>query len=407
MRILYLCHRVPYPPNKGEKIRAFHQIRAIARRHEVDLFTLADDPADLAHAAAMSEYCREVTAIPLNPKLARVRALPFLLTPKPITLPYFYSRRLDRAIRNALARRSYDRIFVYCSAMAQYVESIENIPVIMDMVDVDSDKWLQYAEVSGGVKAAIYRREGRSYREYESRISAKFPSVLVTTEREAELIQNFCPEANVHVITNGVDTDYFNPQSKIRESIAPAIVFTGDMGYFPNEAAVIYFARNVLPSIQGVCPDVRFLIVGRNPTRNVRELQNIAGVEVTGFVPDVRTYLAQAQVSVAPFSMAMGIQNKILEAMAFGLPVVATSRAVQGLSSKVRTAIDVADAAGDMAATVVRLLRDPEEAHRKGLAGRRVVSTEYTWNRSLDQVMNLLEYPEQTSVAITAAGAHR
>jgi len=301
MRILYLCHRVPYPPNKGEKIRAFHQIRAMAARHEVDLFTLADDPADLAHAGAMSEYCREVTAIPLNPKLARAKALPFLLTRKPITLPYFYSRRLDRAIRNAVARRCYDRIFVYCSAMAQYVESIENIPVIMDMVDVDSDKWLQYADVSRGVKAAVYRREGRSYRAYESRISAKFPSVLVTTEREAELIQNFCPEANVHVITNGVDTDYFNPQSKLRDSITPTIVFTGDMGYFPNEAAVIYFARNVLPAIQGVCAGARFLIVGRNPTRNVRELQNIAGVEVTGFVPDVRTYLAQAQVSVAPF----------------------------------------------------------------------------------------------------------
>jgi hypothetical protein len=206
MRVLYVCHRIPYPPNKGEKIRAFHQLRAMAQQHEVDLFTLADDPADLKHAPALKEYCSEVTVAPLNRVWSQIRALPVLLTRRPISVPYFYSAELDAMLRKALLRRSYDRIFVYCSMMSQYVDWVEDIPMLLDMVDVDSDKWLQYASFARGPMRAVYRREANTLREYERGVCGKFRCVFVTTEREAQLVREISPGACVHVIRNGVPT---------------------------------------------------------------------------------------------------------------------------------------------------------------------------------------------------------
>jgi sugar transferase (PEP-CTERM/EpsH1 system associated) len=402
MRVLYLCHRIPYPPDKGDKIRAYHQIRAIAARHEVDLFTLADDRADLVHQQALEKYCRTVTVRHLNPTLARWCALPYLLTTRPLTLPYFYSAQLAADVRVAFAARSYDRIFVYCSAMAQYVEPDWQVPAVLDMVDVDSDKWSQYAGFSQFPFSVIYRREGRTLRVYEKKTCGRFATMLVTTQREAKLARQIAGTANVHTIANGVDTGYFSAQAVPPVSARPALIFTGDMSYFPNEDAVVWFARNVYPLVRRSIPELRFFIVGRNPGRHVQQLGRIDGIVVTGFVPDVRTYLAQAQVSVAPFSIAAGIQNKILEAMSYGLPVVATSRVAQGLSDEAARLVDIADDAEAMAAAVVRLLCDPQLARQKGAAGRSRVASDYSWDRSLGQVLQLLENPTDNN--IPAAG---
>src|SRR5579871_5418712 len=358
MRVLYLCHRIPYPPDKGDKIRAFHQIRAIASRHEVDLFTLMDDPADAVHQEPLAEYCRKIIVSRLSPRLAKLRALPFLLTSKPLTLPYFYSAELAAEVGAAFRARSYDRVFVYCSAMAQYVDSACQVPALLDMVDVDSDKWSQYAGFSNFPFSAIYRREGRALREYEREACRRFAAILVTTKREAKLVRQISPAANVHAISNGVDIQYFSSQVVPPVPGPPTVIFTGDMGYFPNEEAVVSFARNVYPLIRRSIPNLRFFIVGRNPARNVQQLQNIRGVEVTGFVPDVRAYLAQAQVAVAPFSISAGIPNKILEAMSYGLPVVATSRAVQGLVSSLAQTVEIGDTASELATKTVALLKD-------------------------------------------------
>ena len=411
MRILFICHRIPYPPSKGEKIRAFHQLRALAARHDVDLFTLADQAEDMTHQAALSQYCRSVTVARLVPIMARLRALPALLTRTPLTVPYFYSAELADAVRTALKQHSYDRIFISCSAMAQYAEGIEDIPVVMDLVDVDSDKWTQYAAFAHFPFSAIYRREGRCLREYERRVCERVSCVLVTTEREALLVRQISDTAVVWVVPNGVDTDYFNPSaiavSPSAEAARPTITFTGDMGYFPNEDAVIFFARKVLPLIHKSVPEARFLIVGRNPGRSVQRLREIQGVEVTGFVTDVRTYLAQTHVAVAPFSIAAGIQNKILEAMAYCLPVVAINRTVGGLSARVAEVVETGNTAEELADKVLRLLRDTQLAQEKGLEGRRRVSAEYSWETGLNQLLRLLEnplspYPIENTVNISS-----
>jgi sugar transferase (PEP-CTERM/EpsH1 system associated) len=389
MRILYLCHRIPYPPDKGEKIRAFHQIKALRARHEIDLFTLADNPADLRQQAPLRDECASVTVASVHPRLSRLRCLPYLLTPVPLSIPYFRSTELRNAVRQALARRSYDRIFVYCSAMAQYVADTENIPIITDLVDIDSDKWTQYAAFTRFPFSAVYRREGKALRRYEQMVCARSSSVVVTTEREARLARQISPGEHVHVIPNGVDADYFRPSAVQPDE--PVAGFTGDMSYFPNQKAVAYFAREVLPRIHRSLPAARFLIVGRNPSTTVRRLADLEGVEVTGFVPDVRTHLARMRVFVAPFSIAAGIQNKILEAMASGVPVVATTRAAQGLAPETAAAVEIADDPATMAVKVLQLLHNPELAGEKGREGRRRVAAEYDWQRSLDRLVRLVE----------------
>ena len=257
MRILFLCHRVPYPPDKGDKIRAFHQLRAMAAHHEIDLFTLADDPRDLQHGKALLPYCRTVTVAGLNARWAKLRSLPYLLTSTALTIPYFGSAELRRKVRAALAERSYDRIFVYCSAMAQYVESVDRIPIVTDLVDVDSDKWKQYATFTKFPLSAVYRREGRTLARYERRVCEKSAVVVVTTEREARLVRQISPAARIRVIPNGVDTDFFSPAAVSPDAKAPAVGFTGDMSYFPNQEAVTHFARNVLPLIRESVPETQ------------------------------------------------------------------------------------------------------------------------------------------------------
>jgi glycosyltransferase involved in cell wall biosynthesis len=213
----------------------------------------------------------------------------------------------------------------------------------------------------------------------------------VTTEREARLVREISTKARVHVIPNGVDTEYFQSSGTLPAQGAPVIGFTGDMSYLPNQEAVSFFARQVLPLIRQSSPQAQFLIVGRNPSREVRDLADMEGVEVTGFVPDVRTHLARMRVSVAPFSIAAGIQNKILEAMSYGLPVVVTSRTAQGLTPDAARAVEIADGPEEMAGKIVRLLRDPQLARESGQENRRRVMADYNWDKALDRFRALVE----------------
>ena len=395
MNILYLCHRIPYPPNKGDKIRAFHQLKALGQEHRVDLFSLADDVEDAAGHPELERHCRQVVVSRLDRRVARWRALPYLATRKPLTLPYFCSGELTQRIRDAIRLRKYDRIFVYCSAMFQYVERLMDIPLIADLVDVDSDKWKQYAQRTSLPARWVYGREAVRLREYEAKVCRRADCVLVATACEAELLRGISPRANVHVVGNGVDADYFQLRPSAAGRREPAIVFTGDMRYFPNEEAVMFFAGRVLPLIRSAIPEVHFLIVGRDPTPRVKRLAAIAGVEVTGYVPDIREYLAQAQVAVAPFTIAAGIQNKVLEALASGIPVVATSSVVKGLSGSVADIIQTGNSPEALAVSVVRLLREPRFAEEVGIEGRRRVLEEYSWSRWDQRLLALVREPKR------------
>ena len=294
MNVLFLCHRIPYPPDKGEKIRTFHQLRTLAAKHRVDLFTLAHQD-EMAGIASLSAYCDRLEVCRIRPAWARLRSLLFLFSRLPFTLPYFYSpapaQRIQRALRLPLVRSHLHSVLLHGGT---HVTHVKDIPIVMDFVDVDSDKWFQYSLSTRGPYSWIYSRESKYYRRFEQSVCGHVTRALVTTEREARLLRQVSEACPIDVVRNGVDCVFFNSPTRVLNT-DPVIIFTGDMGYLPNQMAVEFFAHRVFPSIRKKVPNAHFLIVGRNPSRRVTKLREHIGIEVTGFVPDVRPFLSLAR----------------------------------------------------------------------------------------------------------------
>ncbi len=390
MNVLYLAHRIPYPPDKGDKIRSYHQVRALSERHQIALVCFADDRGDLRHAAALREFCASVDVVYRSPKAARLAALRGLLDGRSLSEAAFDSAALKRAARNRLGVA--DVAVAFSSVMAQYVPLGSALPRLMDFVDVDSDKWRLYAERRHGPAAWIYAREAKRLGQHEERVARSWDHSLFVSEREAKLLAARVPDRPFTVLQNGVDLAHFHPAFACATAPAaparnggdhgeaPRIVFTGVMNYFPNVDGVRHFCSAIFPRIRAALPDAHFVIVGRDPVRAVRALASQPGVEVTGTVPDVRPYLAAAAVSVAPLRVARGLQNKILEAMAMGLPVVGTSAAFEGLDAMRHAGGRVADDPEAFAAHVVELLRSPERRREAGARARAYVELHHRWS---------------------------
>lgn len=398
MRLLFLAHRIPYPPNKGDKIRSFHMVDYLARRHEVDLGCLIDDVADLAHLPELEGRVRALVFQRIRPRMRKILALGALLGSRPITVDYFYSRALQRKIDALLDEGSFDAVVCFSSPMAEYVfrsrhahGGLARSVRLMDLIDVDSRKWQQYADRGSALMAPIYRFETRHLADYERRIAARFDRVLVVSEQERAMFPAGGLGDNIVAVPNGVDLAFFRPDAVSPGTAErPTVVFTGMMDYWPNVDGVTWFADAVLPRVQARLPDVEFLIVGARPTRDVARLGDRRGVKVTGFVEDVRTYLSRAHVCVAPLRVARGIQNKVLEAMAMGKAVVSTPEAFEGIQAVAGEEIVVADGAEAFAAAVVDLLSDESRAREIGRRARARVESDYGWEAKLSVLDDLL-----------------
>ena len=380
LKILYIAHRIPYPPNKGEKIRAFHQIRYLSKVHEVHLACLVDEREDLEHTKTLEKYCASVDVVFRRKSAFRLRVLLGLLTNKPLSVAAFYDRELDKRIRQKLRTETFDRIVVFSSAMAEYVRRAAGIPKLIDLVDADSEKWRLFADYHPKPLSWLYRLEAHHLSRYEENVVRMSERSVFVSEAEAELLRQRVPDRPMTVIPNGVDLDYFAPPSETLScSKQPVVVFTGAMDYFPNVDAVQYFCSDILPLITEACPEIRFYIVGRHPTRQVQTLERQKHVMVTGSVPDVRPYLRAATVAVAPLRIARGVQNKILEAMAMGLPVVGTSSAFQGLGATTADGIRKADNAKSFAREILALLENSTLQRQCSLQVRRYVQQHHRW----------------------------
>ena len=392
MKILYLAHRIPYPPNKGEKIRVFNQIRQLSRRHTVHVCSFADDPNDLPQATHLNEYCASVEIVYRNNAAVILRAMAALLQRQPLSIKLFYRKALANVIRRKL-REGFDCVIVSCSSMAQYVDSRVAIPKIIDFIDVDSEKWRMYADHHPFPFSIVYRREANLLAGYEETIMREFDHAIVTSEAEARLLTRQLHEGPVSVISNGVDLEYFKPQSgHSKLEVRPLIVFIGVMDYFPNVDAVRYFYESIFPFVRIAVPNARFNIVGRNPTRHVKNLANQDGVFVTGTVNDVRPHLAQATVAVAPFRLARGVQNKILEAMAMGVPVVGTTETFKGIPATEADGIRVADDPASFARHLVTFLRADAGSWRDFSAqARSYVERHHRWEDQGEKLERILE----------------
>src|SRR6185437_3003522 len=337
--LLYLVHRIPYPPDKGDKIRSYHLLKHLSEHYRIHLGAFIDEEKDWKYLDKVKNLCSGETCFAnLNPKAARLRSLSGLFSGQPLTLPYYWDGGLQTWVDSVLETRPIRNILVFSSAMAQYVNHTGPIRRIIDFVDIDSDKWLQYSATKTWPMSWIYRRESRLLLSYERKVAKDFDSAPFVSEIEANLFKQLAPEAATKVtyFNNGVDADYFSPQN-IYPNPYPAgieaLVFIGAMDYWANVDAVEWFARSIFPAIRAQLPEIEFHIVGARPVAEVMALTVLPGVTVTGSVPDVRPYLAHASLAVAPLRIARGIQNKVLEAMAMEKIVIASPQAVEGINA--------------------------------------------------------------------------
>jgi polysaccharide biosynthesis protein PslH len=368
MRILFLAHRLPYPPNKGDKIRSFWELRHLAARHEVDLFCFYDDRDDEKFLPAGHDFCRNLYAEKLSWRKSRFQSLWAFLRGRAISPAYFYSKSMLQKVRSSFRSRNYDLVFVYCSSMVQYVPSDFRGARVLDMVDVDSEKWAQYGGRSGIGVSWLWKLEARRLAELERQAVEDCSAILVCTEQEAAALRRRVASPKIMVLENQLDTAYFDPKKvQVPTDIAvrqPYVIFTGSMDYYPNVDAVTYFHREVFPYIRSAFPQARLVIAGRNPARAVRRLARDAAVLVTGAVSDMRPYLRGASVAVAPLRVACGVQNKILEAMAMGLVVAVSKQAARALPKCLLSAILIEDDPRRLAEFLVARLQEGPRGFR-------------------------------------------
>lgn len=398
--LLLLTHRIPFPPNKGDKVRSYHLMRYLSARYRVFLGTFVDHPDDWRYVGDLSQWCVDHHVVRLDPGRAQLRSLGALLTGRPLTLHYYQDRGLGDWVTATVAREGIRQAVVFCSAMAQYAVDLPNMSVVVDFVDVDSAKWRQYAERRAWPWSWVFRREARTLLAYERRVAERAAAVTCVTQAECALFTNAAPESagRVHAVPNGVDAAYFSPERSYPDPYHAheAVVFTGAMDYWPNVDAVGWFAREVLPLLRRQRPALQFYVVGMNPAAEVLALADLPGVQVTGTVPDVRPYLAHARVVVAPLRVARGIQNKILEAMAMARPVVASAECASPIGAMVGEELVAAGDAKDFAGRVADLLADPAWASRVGERARARVLEDYAWDAQLSRLDTYLEVPAET-----------
>jgi polysaccharide biosynthesis protein PslH len=399
MQILFLSQRVPYPPNRGDKIATYHYVRHLARSHDVAVACLADGRADLENVANLAPMVRSVDAVVCSPVRRRVRALAGLAGRRPLTVAYFDEPELRTRVRARLTAERFDVALVYGSGVAQYVEDTPDLPRVIQFSDLDSLKWEQYAATTLPPRRWVYRTEARRLLAYERRLAGAFTRSLVCSDRERDEFLRLIPGVPVDVVRNGVNLDRFRPTRSAKDALN--LVFTGVMNYLPNVDGAVWFCREVFPRVRAEAPEATFTICGSAPTAAVMALGRLPGVTVTGAVPEVTTYLDRASVAVIPVRIARGVQNKLLEAMAAGLPTVTTTVAAAGVEAVAGRDLLIADAPAAFAAEVVRLLRDPQLRDQVGRAARATVETNCAWDRTLVRLDEVLAEAAATASRAT------
>ena len=395
--LLLLTQRIPYPPNKGEKIRHFQILKHLAKNHNVYLGCLVDDPDDWQHVETVKSFCADAYVARLDRRLDPLSHLKALATGDALSVALYRHQGLAEWASRILDTVRPDIVFVCSSNMAPYVMSHPHRGRrrIVDLVDVDSEKWRAYAGQAFGPMRWLYRREARMVFALEGQIAHRADYSTFVSDAEADMFRRLVPDRAGAIvgISNGVDCAYFDPGGGFAAPYNVGVsnfVFTGTMDYVPNVDAVSWFAHDILPAIRHTLPRAQFHIVGANPVPTVQNLARIDGVYVSGRVPDVRPYLAHATAAVAPMRIARGIQNKVLEAMAMARPVIVTSDALEGIDATPESELLLANDVASFAAAAYRLAADVTEGRKIGEAARRRVVEDFSWEGRLQGFDRLL-----------------
>ena len=402
--LLFLCHRIPFPPNKGDKIRSFNILKKLSEKFDIYLGCFIDDPYDKQYVDELRQWCVESKVLDLNPTVAKLKSALGFITGAPLTIPYYYNKHLSYWVDNVVTEQNIQQAFVFSSSMAQYldVKKFNNMNRIIDFVDVDSDKWCQYASGISGVMKYVYSREGAKLAEYEIKITNNFDAALFVSEKEAELFRSISPNYlsnKIYGINNGVNIDYFNINAEINDvpelnNNVTKVVFTGAMDYWANVDAVLWFITKVWPLILKKIPDAQFYIVGGNPTKEIQALAKQNSIIVTGRVDDVRPYIKAANAVVAPLQIARGIQNKVLEAMSMSKPVVATKLAMEGITEQETRELFITDDPRQFALNVIEQL---SSNNALGVQNRNWIKEHFTWSTALNNLFTLFAKPEKVA----------
>ena len=393
--ILFLCHRIPFPPDRGDKIRSCNLLKRLAQVAPVHVGCFADDDRDMGFVGELAAIAQSHCLLRRD-KSKIVAGLTGLAKREPLLVSLFDHPGLHQWVAKTLADRPIRAVVAYSAQMAHFVPALTpDVRFLMDFVDFDSAKYAAYGAQGSGPMGWINRREGRVLLDFERRVAARADISTFVSEAEAALFRAASGLGPDRIISleNGVALDYFDPAADfppVDHGDGPLLVFTGQMDYRPNVEAVESFARQTLPAIRTVHPNARFAIVGRNPSKAVEELAAQPGVIVTGGVPDVRGWLAAADLVVAPLRIARGIQNKVLEAMAMARPVVASPQAAEGIDAQDDLHFLIAANPAEEAARINALLADPARAAQLGIAARARMEARYRWSATLADLPDLL-----------------
>jgi sugar transferase (PEP-CTERM/EpsH1 system associated) len=388
-KVLYLAHRVPFPPDKGDRIRTYHQLRWLGRRADVYLACLADEPVTADIRDALEGLARRVAVVPVGGWSRRLRMFASLVRGRTATEGAFASGALSSTITEWAQEVRFDACLASASSMVPYMQlpALRWTPAIVDLVDVDSQKWLDYAAASRGPRSWLYRLEGHRLRCLERPLPTWARGVLLTSTAEVDLYRQFADDGPIYSINNGVDLDYFRPAPPAEGA---SCVFVGALDYRPNVDAACWFCREVWPDVVRRRPDARLVLVGRQPVPAIRRLGELPGVIVVGQVPDVRPHVAEATVVVAPLRIARGVQNKVLEALAMAKATVASSAALGGIRAVSGQHLLAADSPAEWVDALLRLFDHAELRRTLGTAGRRYVEEQHSWDSRLQPLEDIL-----------------
>jgi sugar transferase (PEP-CTERM/EpsH1 system associated) len=403
--ILYVVHRLPYPPDKGDRIRSFNVLKFLSKRAAVHLACLADEEVSAEAIAALGALCERVAVVRLPPRLRWLAAGEAFLKGRSLSEGAFGSAQLRRILRQWAGTTRFQAVVGSSSSVAPYLQlaELEGVGAVMDLMDVDSQKWFDYAAASRGPRSWLYQSEGRRVRRLEQDIAGSADAITLVSDAEVKLFRRFCATGTARAIPNGVDLDYFSPVTMATER---SCVFVGALDYRPNVDAASWFCRRIWPALYDQAPAGKMYVVGRRPVRAVRQLARIAGVEVVGSVADVRPYLARSAVVVAPLHIARGIQNKVLEAMAMGKPVVVSPPALAGINAHPGIHLLQASTEQEWIATIGNLFDDAALRQKLGQAGREFVESYHRWEGCLEPFEAVLGLPAGMAIKGTGTGSN-
>ncbi len=385
-RVLYLTHRVPYPPDKGDRIRTYHLLRQMVTRGRVWLGCLADEPVPPESLTALNDLCERVAVIPVGRVSRWGRAAWSLATGASLSEGLFASSGLARVLKQWAAETKFDTVVASSSALVPYlrIPALAGTPAVVDLIDVDSQKWLDFAAVGRAPKKWLYRLEAKRVRKAERAIAEFARAASVVSRAEANVYDSFTHAGAATVATNGVDLDYFAP---VQYETQLACAFVGALDYLPNEDAAIWFARGVWPTIREKFPTAEFRIIGRKPTPAVQALATIPGISVVGQVPDVRPFVASAAAVVVPLRLARGVQNKVLEAMAMAKAVVAAPPALAALGTESGVHLLSASTPQEWVGAVSAVFTDAPLRQALSSAARQYVEQHHHWEHCLQPLL--------------------